>query len=240
MEKIRYFTILGERCTGTNFVQHAIEKNMNITYVKGEKHFFGNREFRQSSSLPKTKEEIDFDRFDAISPDELLVICMIRHPIDWIDSFLKNPHHVPPENICLVRSFLSNEWYSVYKDGIRANTEIMEDRNWKTKERYKNVFEMRTMKSAYLLDEVPKQYPHTYFLRYEDARDDYEATLNTIADRFQLTRKTNSLVRIEKYKGTFREKYTKKPIRLPPETQDLIWSNVDKEMERRMGYTQST
>jgi len=42
MSEIKYFTILGERCSGTKFLEAAIVKNFNlkITWEYNWKHFF--------------------------------------------------------------------------------------------------------------------------------------------------------------------------------------------------------
>jgi hypothetical protein len=243
MEKIKYFTILGERCTGTHFLLHAIDKNFHgLTYLKGEKHFFGNREFRDALAIPDEQmslHEKQMKQIDDIPPEELLVISMVRHPIDWADSFFKRKHHLPPENKRSIDGFLNNEFYSIYEEGPKKGQEIMEDRNWRTKERYTNLYEMRKLKTEYMLDEVPKRYPHHWFVRYEDARDKYDETLQKLGDAFQLRRKHAHFVKIEKYKGTFNELYAKKPILLTPETQDVIWSKLDMETEQRMGYVVS-
>ena len=77
---IKYFTIYGERCSGTNFLLHAIEENFNLTFSNDYswKHFFGHYSFE------KNEKE-----------DETLFIGIIRHPIEWLDSFHKKMHHVP-------------------------------------------------------------------------------------------------------------------------------------------------
>lgn len=42
MINIEYFSILGERCSGTNFVQQSIIRNFKLKYswIYGHKHFF--------------------------------------------------------------------------------------------------------------------------------------------------------------------------------------------------------
>ena len=69
---IKKFTILGERCSGTNYLEELITSNFDIdvTWDYGWKHFFGFYNFK------KTNEE-----------DETLFIGIVRHPISWINSF---------------------------------------------------------------------------------------------------------------------------------------------------------
>jgi hypothetical protein len=240
---IRYFTILGERCSGTHFLQHAILSNFDgLTYLKGEKHFFGNKEFRDKRGgdpATMTLHEKQMLEIDRVSPDELLVVSIVRHPVEWVDSFYKRKHHVPPQNREPAKRFMTCEFYSIYEEGPRKGMEIMEDRNWRTKERYRHLFELRAEKIAYLREEVPKRAKHHWFLRYEDLRDDYQTTLEKIESQFGLRRKpasADSFVRIEKYKGTYNALYEKKPVLLTPEIQELVWQKVDVEQERELGY----
>lgn len=242
MESIRYFTILGERCSGTHFVQHALLTNFHIQYIKGEKHFFGNREFRNTldvSTEQLSLHEKHMFEIDKIPADELLTICLVREPVEWIDSFFKRKHHVPPENKEPIEQFLSCVFYSVYEEPPKKHAEIMEDRNWKTKERYTNIFELRRTKCEYLLDHIPKISKHYLFLRYEDLRDNYENTLENIQNQFQLWKKNDTYTQIHKYKGTFNALYEKKPILLEEQIREYIWENVDREQEATMGYKRS-
>jgi len=239
---LRYFTILGERCTGTHFLQYAILKNFSgLEYKKGEKHFFGNRECRDSLTLDTfdkwSLHEKQMKELDAIPPDEVLVISLVRHPIDWIDSFFKRQHHVPSENRESIEQFIQNEWYSIYEEAPRTNEEIMEDRNWRTKERYRDIFELRKEKVAYMLDHQP---PHC-IIRYEDLRDDYTATLDRLQQQFGLSRYNMAAYEpVPKYKGTFNALYEKKPILLTLEIQKYIWEKVDQDQESRLGYQPET
>lgn len=240
--RIQYFTIFGERCSGTHFLQHAIQSNFHIQYVKGEKHFFGNKEFRDaidrvSQSNELTLFESKMFEFDSIDQDELLVFAIVRDPVEWIDSFYKKPHHVPPENRTSYEHFISCEFYSIYEDGLKIKQEIMEDRHWKTKNRYQNIFELRNSKGKYMLEEMPKKYVHYYLIKYEDLRDDYINTLEHIRKRFGLRRKTEQYNQIIKYKGTYNALYEKKKVVLNETQQQHIWANLDIVQECALGYT---
>ena len=50
---VKYFTIYGERCSGTNFIERAIVKNFEIelTWKYDYKHFFGFHEFKEKGVL---------------------------------------------------------------------------------------------------------------------------------------------------------------------------------------------
>jgi hypothetical protein len=221
---IKNYTILGERNSGTHFLQYAIKFNFPLTYIKNEKHFFG---FGELDSLQQ-------------SLNETIVFCIVRDPIEWIDSFFKRLHHVPPQNKKSIQHFLTNEFYSIYEEGEKKNTEIMNDRNIITRERYENIFELRKIKNNYLMNEVYKKAPHTFLLRYEDLRDHYDETMRTIQQKFQLLRininSSPSFIPVPKYKGSFNALYVKKPILLAEETQSFIQDNLDTNQEQMLGY----
>jgi hypothetical protein len=208
---LKTFTILGERCSGTHYLQYSILNNFELEYLKLEKHFFGHSEL---SNNP-----------------EMLYICLIRDPVEWIDSFFKRLHHVPSENSKDIDSFLNNEWRSI---DDTTGIEIMEDRHIISKKRYTDIFELRQVKNEYLMSLKNK---NTLILKYEDLRDNYDYILNQIHQQFCLTRKDNNhFVKIIKYKGTYDLEYSKKEILLKPEIIEYIKSRVDISQENKLGY----
>ena len=156
---IKYFTIYGERCSGTNFLKSAVEENFDLEFTNKYtwKHFFGHYKFEKN-----------------IEEDETLFIGIVRNPIEWIDSFYKKLHHIPNDNKKNIYTFLFNIFYSIYDD----KTEIMEDRHLKTNNRYKNIFELRNIKNDYLLNEMKLNVKNYLLIRYEDLRDNYDIVLN--------------------------------------------------------------
>ena len=136
---VKYFTIYGERCSGTNFLMQSIIQNFNIEYTTKYtwKHFFGHYNFENNDD-----------------ENETLFIGIIRHPITWLDSFFSKLHHIPHENRENIHTFLFNEFYSIYEDTL---TEITEDRHIITKNRYKNIFELRNVKNDFLINDMKKK-----------------------------------------------------------------------------------
>ena len=78
--------------------------------------------------------------------DDVLFIGIVRNPYDWLGSFKRQPHHVAPELTKSWESFLLSEFWSTHN-----GNELMDDRNYETKNRYKNIFELREQKNKYLL-----------------------------------------------------------------------------------------
>jgi hypothetical protein len=214
---IKYFTIYGERCSGTNFLMSAIQENFNIEFTAkyAWKHFYGHYQFENS------EEE-----------DETLFIGIIRNPITWIDSFYNKMHHIPKENKKNIMSFLFNKFYSVY-DNLN---EIMEDRHILTKERYKNIFEMRNVKIDYLINDMKTKVKNYILIRYEDLRDNYDNVLDFFKNKFNLNSKFNVYKKIENYKGNQPILFVKKNITIPRYVIKIIKKNVNKEKEKSIGY----
>ena len=73
---MKYFTIFGERCSGTNYLEQLILKNfeIDITWKYGWKHFSGFNNYKDS--------------------DDVLFLCIVRNPFNWIDSLFKFKYHL--------------------------------------------------------------------------------------------------------------------------------------------------
>lgn len=213
---MKHFKIMGERCSGTNFLQKTIETNFNLQYSKKycHKHFFGH------CHLGHNNDE-----------DDTLFIAIIRNPVDWIDSFIQNPHHIPDINKTDVNSFLFNPFYSIIDETKEIN---IDDLNIYTNKVYKNIFEMRKVKNNFLIFDLPKLVKNYVIIRYEDLRDKNNDVLNYIKDKFDLEH-NKDFIKINTYKDTS-ETYNKKDIKLDTVYISKIIDNLDKEQEKLLGY----
>lgn len=166
---IKKFTIYGERCSGTNYLEELLINNFDIELVwdYGWKHFFG------------------FN--DLTNSDDVLFIGIVRNITDWINSLYKTRHHLPPSITKNIMSFLNNEIYSLYDED---KTEIINDRNIYTKERYKNIFELRHTKNKFLVEDMPKLVKNYLLIRHEDLLNNFVNTMNRIKE-FNLPIKNN-------------------------------------------------
>jgi hypothetical protein len=165
---IKKVTIYGERCSGTNYLEQLLINNfdIDITWKYGWKHFFG------------------FHNLD--NSDDVLFIGIIRNINDWINSLYREKYHLPESLIKDEISFLNNEFYSIDIN----NNEIMHDRNIETKERYKNIFELKHIKNKFLVDTMPKLVKNYILIRYEDLLNNFKNTMYKISN-FNLPIKNN-------------------------------------------------
>lgn len=227
---IKNFVILGERCSGTNFLEESITQNFDITYTTkyGNKHFFGLNNYNND--------------------DNTLFIGIIRNPIYWLNSFSKELHHVPIINRSLP-NFLFNEFYSVLDaQNVKRtmlqfnsfqNYEIVnpKDLNYSNGNKYKNIFELRKMKNHYLMNIMPYNVKNYIMINYENLLYNYEDTLNQIQTKFNLIKKNNTFIKIKNYKKSNTYNYKQQRIiTFNNELTHTIWENLDVEQENKLGY----
>jgi hypothetical protein len=200
---IKNYTIYGERASGTSFLEEAINYNFNIelTWDFGWKHFFGHDQL--------------------INTNETLFIGIVRDPHEWLNSLYKKPWHL--EYYTDIYGFLNDEFFSINNENTKwqhleenvkgvtkkLNSEIIEDRNIKTGNRYKNIFECREVKLDYLCNTMPSLVDNYILIKYEDLRDDYINTLKNIENKFKIKRKHHNIAKIEYYKKNKSKKFIK-------------------------------
>jgi hypothetical protein len=186
---IKKVTIYGERCSGTNYLEELLVHNFDIEIVwnYGWKHFFGFNPLKDC--------------------DDVLFIGIVRNLTDWINSFYREKHHLPKSISDSVESFLNNEFYSVHKD----NTEVMVDRNIYTKNRYKNIFELRHTKNKFLIEDMPKLVKNYLLITHDDLVNDFKTTMDKIKNHnLQVKTNINFPLNIDYYKKSKDKKFIKK------------------------------
>jgi len=151
---ITKYTIYGERCSGTNYLEQLLNINFDatLTWKYGWKHFFGFRNLNDS--------------------DDTLFICIVRNPYTWINSLYKERHHLPA-NFKDKNIFLHSTIYSKDDNG----KEIIEDKHIFKNRHYKNIFELRYTKLEYMIEHLPKLVKNYVFIKYEDLLDNFNETM---------------------------------------------------------------
>lgn len=217
------YTILGERRSGTNFLQHCITDNFNLQldWLKGWKHFFGYNGYED-----KLKNNQD-----------VIYLCIVRNPIDYFVSFYNSKLMQSEERTKDIETFLLSEFYSVYthKNGL---IDVSDDCNFKNNnKRYKNIFEMRSVKCKYLLDDMPNLVSKYHFIRYEDLKHNTNTVLDTISNKFNLIKKNDSYVINTNYVGVkINEGVITENYQVEDKIKQIIYNNIDLSTEHRMGY----
>ena len=236
--RITKFSILGERCSGTNFLEESMTTNFDISYTTehGNKHFFC------------------FNDYTNKFTEDTLFIGIIRNPIYWLNSFSKELHHIPHVNKDLTH-FLFNECYSILdKEHIHdpiskfmlphlnpMETVDRRDLNYMNGEKYKNIFELRQLKNIYLTRIMPTKVSNYILINYENILYNFDDTLKTIKEQFCLIQKqslsTSGFVQPTIYKksNVFHFKQQRN-ITFNQIIVETIWKNLDISQENKLGY----
>ena len=234
---IKNIKIYGERCSGTNWLE-AIISGKSYFYNnarKNEKNFFS--EGKPAFNIPVLEANPfghkhffgDWYNEDIKTKgDNTLFIGIVRNFYDHSSSLLKHKHHIPEINYS-ARNFFNNEWYSIHhnKKSPKYGKEIIEDRNWFTGERYKNIFELRKNKIEYLLNTMPKIASNYILIKYEDMVENVDEVIESISKQFNLPIINKNFVKSQKKQI--------KPNHLN-DNLGLINERIDWEIESKLGY----
>jgi hypothetical protein len=212
---IKKYAILGERCSGTNYLDNIIKTNFNLElnnkYIN--KHFFCFNNYNDS--------------------EDTLFIGIIRNPIYWINSFYKEQHHVPKCNGKDLNSFLNNKFYSISDD----NKLILKDTNYVTKNIYNDIFEMRKWKNFYLINCMIKKVKNYILINYESLLYNFNYTMDFIVNKYNLVTKFDIYKNSKKYKKSDTYNFVKqREILLLAKEIEYIWNRLFLLQEERLGY----
>jgi hypothetical protein len=154
-------------------------------------------------------------------------------------------HNIPKENKKNILSFLLNPFYSVetnndiYSNLNFMNQEkiIINDLNYMTGQKYKNIFELRKLKNWYLTNIIPHKVKNYILINYEDLLYNYDDVLTLIKNRFSLTPRFETFKKIIKYKKSGSYNFVQqRTLLLYPIIIELIWDNLDIKQETYLGY----
>tara|TARA_B100001175_G_C19469634_1_gene621042 strand:- start:967 stop:1644 length:678 start_codon:yes stop_codon:yes gene_type:complete len=222
---VKYFTIYGERCSGTNFVENAIKKNfkLELTWEYDFKHFFGNYKFKEKNRY-----------------NQVLFIGIIRSPFEWLPSLYREKHHLPYSITKDWDSYINHRFYSI---DINTKKELLEDRNiYNKQKRYKDIIELRYIKNKFLIENMKNKVNNYILLRYEDFSDRYQLTMNFLKKKYNLVKLHKEIRFINNYKGygnnisTNDNTYKKKKYFIPNNILLKIKKKLNKEQEKSLGY----
>jgi hypothetical protein len=228
-DRIKRIQIYGERCSGTNYLEDLLRRNVKsaqITWEFGWKHFF----YRPGVE-------------DA---NDCLFLVIYRNPFDWLRSLHRNPWHAaPPLRSLNFSDFIRAEWWCIHDEHSRTTptdprygTEIVRERDPETNERFANVLRLRTAKIRNW-ESLREKTSHHIAIKYEDLDLHPREVVGSICQTFGLKRRY--LFRGAKgYKGS-KAKYVPKAYEpINAEDLDYILHELDVELERSIGYDLQT
>ena len=171
--KITQFTIFGERCSGTNHLQHVMEKNFDLPLVWefGWKHFFCAEKGKQRGQLHGSGWENGSDK-------NTLFLCIVRNPTAWVNSLYRDSHHMTgltqkhrdQSSPVRINEFLTKAIEFEGRPEIHGPSGMQ----------YSSVMRMRSEKIHYMLYNVAKKVNHCIMIRHEDMLSDFSGQMNRI------------------------------------------------------------
>ena len=185
-------SLLGERCSGTSYLQRLLEANFNLTMTHDfhYKHFFG----FEDPAHPLSSSHCT------------LFVGVVRHPIEWLDSFYKYQWQLDQWRYPSWSDFLTQPIISYVESEMnltlaklpakeraaerqqKLQQELWHDRNFADPKvpHWKNIFELRSTKLRYMMDAFPDKVDHYVLIRLEDLRAHYKAFLGIVQQWFNV------------------------------------------------------
>lgn len=210
---ITKYTIYGERCSGTNYLEELINANFDVTltWQYGFKHFMG--------------------FVDLLNSDDTLFICIIRDPHKWINSFYREQWGLP-KLYKVLDNFITQPMY--YLDS--SMNEILSHRNiYNHDEQYNNIFEMRHLKLKYMIDDLPLLVKNYILIKYEDLIYNFDKTMNRIKCMGLKVKIQKFPINIWHYKKKKNVKF-QSDSKIDSISNELVKDKFNKHYEKLLGY----
>lgn len=231
--EIDRFFVMGERCSGTNYVSHLLEKNFSRlapTSEYGHKHFLS--WFDYPAPLGCREKETHLEK-----SDNCLFILVVRNPYDWLRSFYSTPHHVHPDLLHgSFYHFISHPWkYSELYLPHHEAYELIDGMNPETKRPFENICELRTYKLRNYLS-LGQRVKNFCVVRYEEVLKDPKGLIQRLADIYYLT-PLQEFIPITSYKGESEKAFIpKRYSSIKRDSLAFINHHLDWELENQFGY----
>ncbi|SFC73112.1 hypothetical protein [Tropicimonas isoalkanivorans] len=221
------FFVMGERCSGTNFLNAVVRRNLPVKPI--EFHFWKH----------------GFPTFDVIGETTVILISY-RNAASWVRSLYVSPWHASEEMQALdFSAFLRCPWDTVidnrfmrrkYKGSPLLGLPLQMDRHPITGEVFENVFQMRTAKLR-ALEGMRNRGCNVVYVRLEDVVSRTDAFLDQFSEAFGTLRTRNSTFIPEKRLGGWPEDKKRTSVQaLSDDDWSFMKSQLDLELEARFGY----
>lgn len=225
--------ILGERVSGTCYLQSVLTENTGLKVVSpyGHKHFY-----QDTDKIRKNAKDQDNDT---------LFIFISRDLVAWLHSFKNNTFHAdkPIRDCEDMSKFLRMEWKCIHdrtsgtpESSSLYGKEMMCERNPKNGQRFQDVIQMRNSKMQHFLSigQLVRNFLH---VRYEDVRDYPEKFLDKLVSEYGVKRKSKTFVPVNTVRGKGTVPYVQKAYPdMSEEDTDFIMSRIDVDLEKKLGY----
>jgi hypothetical protein len=253
-DEITLFQVLGERCSGTNYVKGLISENFDKLQDCVKKQRFIHKHF-----IPWYLNEdlVDSNEYYKFPKKNILYVVVIRNAIDWIRSFYLQPHHVShrakkgfdffifskwepfkPSDLLSEKELYNSQcnWYSKECEESKLNHLVyyLDKKNPMTNANFQNIFELRTVKYLNYL-KLREYVQNIIYVTYEDVKDNPEGFLDYISSLVNISR--IEYKKIDTYKNRNEKVYKeKKYFDLSTKQKEQILNLLDMDLESSFGY----
>lgn len=229
---IRKICVVGERVSGTSFVQKLFVQNTKLApvYPFGHKHFFQDIKLIRRTETKNT-----------------LFVFVSRDIIEWLNSLLVNTYHahLPIRNCNDMTTFIRMEWqcvfdktFAVKRSDSRFGKEMMCERDPVDGKRFSNVIRMRNSKMKHFLS-LKNEVENFVHLRYEDLRDFPEEFLSGVCEMFEIP-KNPMFLPVTTVRGKGSVPYQRKIYPdISEKDLEFIFDNIDVELEKELEYMET-
>ncbi|NGX39612.1 MAG: hypothetical protein KR126chlam1_00945 [Chlamydiae bacterium] len=242
--KISKIQICGERCSGTNFIEYLLLKNIHNISSTME---FGQKHFLWWYGAPIDQKRLEnfvyssyvSDPYNLTNSEDCLFVVVIRDPYDWLRSFFAQPWHVhrsllnkgffhfirktwkPADDISITQF----KHIDVVIDGVNPWSGLL----------FSNVLELRRWKNLNYL-KLGTLVDNYVIAKYEDIKNDPEGFVDFVAANYNIE-KPDTFFPIKKFKGSAWKKYKEKQYPQISKTDiEFINANIDWDIEGVFGY----
>jgi len=222
--------ILGERVSGTSFIQSLILSNTKLKLDTS----FGHKHFIQ-----------DIQKIKKSDTSDILFLFITRDVLEWLQSLTLNTFHadLPLRRCTDFSKFIRMEWKCIEDEtsGVsqmdkKYGQEMMFERDQNTGERFTNVMKMRTSKIRHALLDVSPNVEHFLHVQYENVRDSPHEWLTQLSEKynFVMNRKFTPVTSV---RGKGRIQYHRKEYPdISQEDTEYILQQISWEDEKYIGY----
>lgn len=225
------FTVKGERCSGTNYLEKLIEQNLRIVQYETPEWKHG---YFSLSVTDQFGKSIDY-----------LTVIIFRNVFDWLKSFYLTPHHLEGAK--------AGSWKNqpTFSEFIRKEVKMVDDQNnYKNMDKHplylnnpQHLLELRKWKIENWLNYKKLSKP-VYYVKYEDLLNDPEYILREINDQwFNVDFIFENWKFPARWSGADYKKdmslpyQTKKYFDISPDDMNYLMENIDWDLEKRIGYS---
>lgn len=246
-QSIQDIAIIGERCSGTNFIRNLLAANFPKYRICENLHEEINGEYKNEyahkhyfpwinlTQFNIKKSDLDSNELDFLNgSNQTLFVFVVRDPYDWIRSFYAQPFGV--HNALLGKGF----WHFLTSQWTAPNREVWRTEKWNPyKGRpFKNVLELREYKILNYL-QAGLSVNHFLVIPYEKAAKHSEELIEFASHFFSLE-KSKDFSPMDYYKGWNKLGDFHKKQYLPFLKKELTFinQNINWKVERLVGYTE--